>query len=208
MAFPRRLLAEDEALILDLRPHWWQLVGPTLLTVLIVAAAAVALLLMPAGARAGSGGLAAIGAAALVFVVLVLPRVVTWATTHFVVTSDRLIFRHGLIAKYSKEIPLERINDVTFSQSLFERLIGAGDLTIESAGEHGQSTFEDIRRPEAVQLEIYRQMEANQQRMVGGPGPRAPSALDDLERLAALRDRGVITEAEFQRKKQELLGRM
>lgn len=207
MAFPRRLLAENEELILDLRPHWWQLVGPTLLTVLLIVAAAIALLLMPASARAGAGGLAAIGTAALVFLIVVAPQVVTWATTHFVVTTDRLIYRHGLIARYSKEIPLERINDVTFHQSLFERLIGAGDLTIESAGEHGQSTFEDIRRPEAVQLEIYRQMEANQQRMTSGP-PRPPSALDDLERLAALRDRGVITEAEFQRKKQELLGRM
>jgi len=206
VAFPRRLLAENEDLILDLRPHWWQLVGPTLVTVLIVVAAAVALLLMPGVDRSGLGGEATGAAAVLLFLVLVVPRVVTWATTHFVVTSDRLIFRHGLIAKYSKEIPLERLNDVTFSQSFFERLIGAGDLQIESAGEHGQSTFEDIRRPEAVQLEIYRQMEANQQRMTGGGRP--PSAVEDLERLASLRDRGVITEAEFQRKKQDLLGRM
>jgi len=199
-------LAENEELILDLRPHWWQLVGPALVTVLIVVAVAVALLLMPSADRSGVVGLAAGVAAVLLFLVLVLPRVVTWATTHFVLTSDRLIYRHGLIAKYSKEIPLERLNDVTFSQSFFERLIGAGDLQIESAGEHGQSTFQDIRRPEAVQLEIYRQMEANQQRMTGGGRP--PSALEDLERLAALRDRGVITEAEFQRKKQDLLGRM
>ncbi|HEX9342603.1 MAG TPA: PH domain-containing protein [Actinomycetota bacterium] len=206
MGFPRRLLAENEELILDLRPHWWQLVGPALVTVLIVVAVAVALLLMPSADRSGVVGLAAGVAAVLLFLVLVLPRVVTWATTHFVLTSDRLIYRHGLIAKYSKEIPLERLNDVTFSQSFFERLIGAGDLQIESAGEHGQSTFQDIRRPEAVQLEIYRQMEANQQRMTGGGRP--PSALEDLERLAALRDRGVITEAEFQRKKQDLLGRM
>jgi uncharacterized membrane protein YdbT with pleckstrin-like domain len=207
VAFPRRLLAENEELILDLRPHWWQLIGPALVTVLILVAAAVALLVMPSSDRSGLGGEAAGAAAVLLFLVLVLRRVVTWATTHFVVTSDRLIFRHGLIAKFSKEIPLERLNDVTFSQSFFERLIGAGDLQIESAGEHGQSTFQDIRRPEAVQLEIYRQMEANQQRMTGSPA-RPPSAIDDLERLAALRDRGVITEAEFQRKKQDLLGRM
>ncbi len=207
MGFPRRLLAENEDLVLDLRPHWWQLVGPALVTVLIVAAAVVALLIMPASDLSGLGGLAAGAAAVLLFAVLVLPRVATWATTHFVLTTDRLIYRHGLIAKYSKEIPLERLNDVTFSQSLFERMIGAGDLSIESAGEHGQSKFDDIRRPEAVQLEIYRQMEANQQRMTGGPA-RPASAVEDLERLAALRDRGVITEAEFQRKKQDILGRM
>jgi uncharacterized membrane protein YdbT with pleckstrin-like domain len=128
-----------------------------------------------------------------------------------------------VVAKFGREIPLERINDVTFSQSLFERLIGAGDLLLESAGEHGQSRFSNIRDPEAVQLEIYRQMEANDRRRAGyaatqphpvaadrtpTPPTRPPSALDDLERLADLRDRGAVTEEEFQRKKRDLLDRL
>jgi uncharacterized membrane protein YdbT with pleckstrin-like domain len=150
-------------------------------------------------------------------------RVLRWSTTHFVLTTERLIFRSGVVAKFGREIPLERINDVTFSQSLFERMIGAGDLLLESAGEHGQSRFSNIRDPEAVQLEIYRQMEANDRRRAGyattqphpavadrtpTPPTRSPSALDDLERLADLRDRGVVTEEEFQRMKRELLDRM
>jgi uncharacterized membrane protein YdbT with pleckstrin-like domain len=128
------------------------------------------------------------------------------------------------VAKFGREIPLERINDVTFSQSLFERLIGAGDLLVESAGEHGQSRFANLRDPEAVQIELYRQMEANDRRRAGyattqphpavpadrtpPSGSRSPSALDDLERLANLRDRGAVTEEEFQRMKRELLDRM
>jgi hypothetical protein len=82
---------------------------------------------------------------------------------------------------------------------------------IESAGEHGQSTFSDIRDPEAVQLQIYRQMEANGRRRSGyaAPAPeRPPGALTDLERLADLRDRGAVTEEEFQAKKRELLDRL
>jgi uncharacterized membrane protein YdbT with pleckstrin-like domain len=150
-----------------------------------------------------------------------------------VLTTERLIFRSGVVAKFGREIPLERINDVTFSQSLFERMIGAGDLLLESAGEHGQSRFSNIRDPEAVQLEIYRQMEANDRRRAGyattqphpvaadrtpTPPTHTPSAhtpparsrtpLDDLERLANLRDRGAVTEEEFQRMKRELLDRM
>src|SRR4029450_11409286 len=108
----------------------------------------------------------------------VVGRVARWATTHFVLTTERLIFRSGLVAKFGREIPLERINDVTFSQSLFERLIGAGDLLVESAGEHGQPTFSNTPAPEAVQLEIYRQMEANDRRRAGyattQPPPTAP----------------------------------
>ena len=165
----------------------------------------------------------------VVLLATVVGRVLRWATTHFVLTTERLIFRSGVVAKFGREIPLERINDVTFSQSLFERLIGAGDLLLESAGEHGQSRFSNVRDPEAVQLEIYRQMEANDRRRAGYAttqphpavadrtptpptrdprGPRTPTALDDLERLANLRDRGAVTEEEFQRMKRELLDRM
>jgi uncharacterized membrane protein YdbT with pleckstrin-like domain len=171
----------------------------------------------PARLAVGLLGLAVLG-------VTVAGRVLRWATTHFVLTTDRLIFRSGVVAKFGREIPLERINDVTFSQSLFERLVGVGDLLLESAGEQGQSRFSNIRDPEAVQLEIYRQMEANDRRRAGyattQPHPTVPadrtptppvrtrSPLDDLERLADLRDRGAVTEEEFQRMKRELLDRM
>ena len=84
--------------------------------------------------------------------------------------DDRIVHRQGWIAKRSMEIPLENINDVRFNQSIFERMIGAGDLIIESAGTHGQEVFGDIRRPEHVQKVIYEETEKNQQRMSGGHG--------------------------------------
>jgi uncharacterized membrane protein YdbT with pleckstrin-like domain len=212
VAFPERLLSEDEELIYDLRPHWWTLVVPALVTVLVTVAVGVAWAVAPAGSLQASVRLAVGLAGLLLLAVLVLGRVLRWMTTHFVVTTERLIFRSGIVAKFGREIPLERINDVTFTQSLFERLIGIGDLLIESAGEHGQSTFSDIRDPEAVQLQIYRQMEANDRRRGYASQPadpeRPPSVLDDLERLADLRDRGAVTEEEFQRKKRDLLDRL
>jgi membrane protein YdbS with pleckstrin-like domain len=236
VAFPERLLSEDEELIYDLRPHWLTLVVPVLLTVLVVLAVGAAWVVMPAGDLQQPARLAVGVLGVAVLLATVAGRVLRWATTHFVLTTERLIFRSGVVAKFGREIPLERINDVTFSQSLFERLIGAGDLLLESAGEHGQSRFSNIRDPEAVQLEIYRQMEANDRRRAGyaatqphpqiydhaGPTPQAdrtptpptrssapaPTPLDDLERLANLRDRGAITEEEFQRMKRDLLDRM
>ena len=53
------------------------------------------------------------------------------------------------------EIPLGRVNNVLFNQSLLERLIGAGDLLIESGGESGQQTFTDVRNPDRVQNSIH-----------------------------------------------------
>lgn len=227
MAFPERLLAEHEELIYDLRPHWLTLVVPVLLTVAVVVGVGAAWVVMPAGDLQQPARLAVGLLGLAVLLVTVAGRVLRWATTHFVLTTDRLIFRSGVVAKFGREIPLERINDVTFSQSLFERLVGVGDLLLESAGEQGQSRFSNIRDPEAVQLEIYRQMEANDRRRAGyattqphpavpadrtptppTPPIRARSPLDDLERLADLRDRGAITEEEFQRMKRELLDRM
>jgi len=144
-------------------------------------------------------------------------RYLKWVSTNFVVTTDRVIHRVGVISKHGIEIPLERINTVFFHQSVFERLFGLGDLGIESAGEKGAETFEDVRKPALVQNEIYRQMEANATRIHGArsyqapptqPGPDATSIPIQLSQLDDLRKRGVITEAEFAAKKAELLNRM
>ena len=104
---------------------------------------------------------------------------------------------------------MERINDISFHQSLFGRLIGAGDLVVESAGERGQETLGYVPGPERVQRELYRQMAAVQERasgrMAGQPELSLP---DQLERLDELRKRGVITQAEFDAKKADLLRRL
>jgi uncharacterized membrane protein YdbT with pleckstrin-like domain len=157
--------------------------------------------------------------AVFVFATLVwfLQRYIRWVSTHFVLTSDRVIFRTGIIAKHGIEIPLERINTIFFHQRIFERMLGLGNLDIESASKDGAQRFEDIRNPSAVQNEIYKQMEANEikaaDRISGGIN-RAQGAAgsesipDQIAKLSALRDQGVLTEDEFQMKKQELLGRM
>ena len=76
----------------------------------------------------------------------------------------RRVSREGVIAKKGIEIPLERINTIFFQQGIFERLMGLGDLEIESASKDGAQMFDDIRKPSAVQNEIYRQMEINSNR--------------------------------------------
>ncbi len=207
MAFPRRLLVEGEELVLDLRPHWIALVGPALVAVLVLGGWAFLLPRMPEGGTGSALTWLVLAAGAAVLLLYPVRRLVRWATSHFVVTSDRVIHREGLIARASMEIPLEAINDVRFRQGVFERIIGAGDLIIESAGEQGRQVFSDIRHPEEVQKTIYHQGELNQQRMMRGAGPGRPSVASELERLAQLRDRGVLTREEFEAQKARILGR-
>jgi uncharacterized membrane protein YdbT with pleckstrin-like domain len=215
MAFPRRLLIEDEELVLDLRPHWIALVGPIAVTVLVIVGWILAFLYAP---EDGSGRTVVIwGALAIGLLILIwypLRAFIAWATSNFAVTSDRIIHREGFLAKHTMEIPLEAINDIRFQQSLFERIVGAGDLVIQSASEFGRNVFANVRNPEQVQRTIYQQGERNKERMYQGrpsapspgPSPASPSVTTELERLAQLRDKGVLTEAEFQNQKKRMLG--
>ena len=209
--FPRKLLAEHEKIVFDLKPHWIALLRPVLWTILIVAAWIAAFVLIDPEKTVGL--IISIIAVALICYLAVFP-VARWATTHFVLTTDRLITRFGIVAKHSREIPLERINDVTFNQTVLERLVGAGDLLIESAGERGQNRITNVRRPEEVQLRIYKEVEENNRRdhrpqVAAGITPeREPTVLDQIEALGRLKEQGTITEAEFESKKQELLKRL
>ena len=219
MPFPRKLLIENEELILELRPHWIAIVMPAIVTILVVTGWILALTYAPDDGTSRSivvWGASAIG----VFLLIAFPvrKFIAWATSYFVVTSDRVIHREGWIAKRSMEIPLEAINDVRFHQGVFERLIGAGDLIISSASEFGRQVFGDIRNPEEVQKAISHQGELNKERMYrgGGRGSAAPaqatmppasaSTTGELERLAELRNKGVLTEDEFQSQKKRILG--
>lgn len=195
MAFPRRLLTEGEEIILDLRPHWVGLLGPFLWTLL--AGAAFGFLLSTDWPR----WLLLIPAVALI--PLAVAPYLSWRFTTFVLTNERVISRTGVIAKHSKEIPVETINDVTFNQSIIERILNAGDLVIESAGESGQNRFTNIRRPEQVQLAVYQSSEAR--KGLGRPRAGEGSIADEPAKLAELRERGVLTPEEFDARKRKLL---
>jgi len=153
-------------------------------------------------------------------------KYLSWARTYFVVTNQRVVYRTGVVARKGAEIPLDRITNINFTQRMFERIIGAGNLEVQSAGEQGTTTFDFVRHPDGVQQEIYRQMDAREHtqsstdatavgdavaKAIGGQpaaGAAAPSVPEQIEQLARLRDAGHITPEEYEAKKSELLGRM
>ncbi len=210
--FPRSLLADHEKLVVDLRPHWIALVGPATVLVLVILAE---ILLFANFDPPSMVTWLVLLAGAVVLIAFPVRAFLAWVTSHFVVTTDRVIHRSGWLAKRSMEMPLERINDVTFTQSVFERVVGAGSLRIQSASEYGQNHFRDIRRPEDVQKLIYEMAEANEARMRGTGDARtetietdADSPLDEIEQLARMKDEGIISEEEFETQKRRLLGRL
>lgn len=221
MAFSRKHLYNDEEIVLDRSPHWWFLFPRGALLVL-ASAFGIWSLVYFSDRNSGLETTVKIVAALAVTVTLVafVGQVISWRSTDFVVTTERCIYRSGVLHKTGIEIPLDRINAVFFSQNLFERMLGAGDLAIESAGENSRQNFKDIRKPIDVQNTIYRQMEENENRKFNRIGSEAREAArgavgqptqmlsvaEQLEKLADLHERGVITDEQFEAQKAQLLG--
>ena len=205
MPFPAKLLNDSEEVILDLHPHWWFFTRSVFFLIVAMVAGVGANLVVEDNEVVGY-----IGAGLIVLALLYLFVVwLRWKTTNFVLTTDRLIDRQGVLARSGREIPLERINDITFHQSLFERLIRAGDLIVESGGTQGQQTFSDLAHPFEVQNAVYAAIEAAAAR----DAARAASAgglsiPEQIEKLDDLRRRGAISDAEFEDKKRRLLDKI
>ena len=131
--------------------------------------------------------------------------VVKWWFTLYVLTTERLISREGVIARSGVEIPLENITNVLFTQSVIERILKAGDLMIESAGQSGQVRFQNVWRPDEFQALLYRTRE-ERARALGEPLPGDDDdPTEKLERLARLHREGSLTDEEYERSKQALL---
>lgn len=202
MPYPKKLLNDYETVALDLHPHWWYFAEPVLSLVGSIVLGIVVLAFLDGDAERILGYISiALIVACAVWLAL---RYAKWANTNFVITSDRIIFRSGVVAKSGIEIPLERVNNVLFNQSVFERLLGAGDLLIESGGEAGQQRFTDVRRPERVQNLIHAQMEVNESRRFGNTASSTDVA-SQLEKLEGLFERGTLSQEEFDEQKRRLL---
>jgi len=164
VAFPDDVLTKDEHVVLHLHPHWKALIRPALVVLLGIALLVLGWIFLPDGG-AGTVGLYVIAAAALVLAVwFSLWPLLVWRTTHYVFTNERVLLREGVFNRQQRDIPLSRVNDVSSNQSLLDRLLGCGNLTVESAGERGQSVLEDIPRVVQVQKVAYELVEADHER--------------------------------------------
>src|SRR5262249_32117214 len=136
--------------------HWLTLVVPVFVFVVAVGLAGFLIAMVPAGDLQGWIRLAIAAVAVIILLWLVLKPVLVWKTTHYVITTQRVLIRTGVLRHTGRDIPMQRINDVAFEQTLFDRIIGAGTLQVESAGETGQTVLKNIPHSDQVQQLINR----------------------------------------------------
>ncbi len=224
----RSVVGVGEEVVVDTRPHWRYLATPTCTLVVIIAGGVAAAVTKPPVAL-GWLIVALLASSAC----WLAARYLRWATTRLIVTSARVIERKGFLARTSREIPIAAISNIGYRQTLTDRIIGAGDVVIESAGLGSEEVFPDLPRPRTIQNQVYAEIARWHSGAwpnmlppaVAGPGrgpglggsfPSGPTSTDSdsqnipsqIDQLDQLRRRGVITEAEFQAKKAQLLGRM
>lgn len=159
MAYPQSLLGDDEQIQFELRPAMKTLIWPALWLIVIVGA--FFFLVGRIGSwfdgQVGTIMSWAVGIAALLALfILVIRPFLFWWTTQYVFTNRRIIIRTGIIARKGRDMPLSKVNDVSFDHSVWERMLNCGTLMIESAAENGQLIIENIPNVENVQREVYR----------------------------------------------------
>jgi uncharacterized membrane protein YdbT with pleckstrin-like domain len=176
VAYPEKLLAQDESVVEHLHPHWITLVPATLWFLVICGGAGAAAYFAPSSGTTRAAVLIAIAVVGVVLLVwLAFAPWVRWRTTHYVFTTHRVLIRTGVFTHTGRDISLQRINDVGFNQSLWDRMVGAGTLTIESAGEYGQERLKNIPHSDRMQQTLNRLIEQDGDRRArqsyGGPPP-------------------------------------
>jgi uncharacterized membrane protein YdbT with pleckstrin-like domain len=160
VAYPENLLAEGEQVVLHEHPHAKKLIGPTVVLLLTIGVAAFLAAL--------ASGLAFHGAVQIVIAVLAaivvcwrfLAPVLRWRTTHFILTTERVMSRVGIVNRTGVDIPLSRITSVSFHHGIVDRLFGCGTLVMESASEEPLE-FDDIPHVEYVHTVLYREVNEN-----------------------------------------------
>src|SRR4051812_14954698 len=172
MGFPESVLTADERVVSHLHPHWKALIRPILIFVVAVAVVVVASVFLPVAGWA-KPTLLAVGAVAVVLALwLTVWPWLGWRNTPHAPSTERVIMRHGVFSRAGRDIPLGRVNDVSFSHTLLERMLGCGTLTIESAGERGQVVLDDIPRVEKTQSVLYELVDNDRQKHTFGDDDR------------------------------------
>ena len=192
-------LNEDEDLVVDQRPHWSMLAAPLIQLIVLVVLATLGIVLL--SFMAYWTIFIPLGLFLFLLVRLVL-RLAKYRGSHLIVSTERLIYISGVIGRRVQEIPILQISNLSFRQTLFERLFGFGSLEVDHAGEDGRVLIRLVRRPQLIVRLLSSQMS---RRLTAGDAVKSFSPVDQLAKLAELRRAGSITDVEYESAKSKLL---
>lgn len=212
----RTPLQTDEKILLVTFSSWTVLIMPGIIALLGIAAAVLIVI------KAGSawGWLAAVLGIGYYFI-----KYMSWKVNLWVVTNFRVIDETGLLSHYAKESPLDKINNVSYDQSVWGRVFNFGHVEIQTAAEVGATDYYNVQHPKRLKDTITRAQSeyksytynSQAQQMAAAinanaaaspraaAGANAPVVAAELEKLFELKMKGAITEEEYLRAKNRIL---
>ncbi len=203
----RTKLKNEEMIILIIRQHWIRLALPFFIWIL----AAVLLIVF----ASTTGFIIALLAALYPMI-----EYFNWKNNLWCVTNLRVVDESGFFNRYSKESPLDKINNVEYDQNIWGRIFGFGNVDIQTAAELGETTYELIQRPKLLKdtithaQEEYKKTQLNKQatllaeaiaKSTGAAKPTDQMIADELQKLFSLYQQGAITQEEYQLQKSKLI---
>ena len=168
MGYPQKLLSDGERIEMEMRPHWRALLVPGLVLLGII----IGLIVLFSLLGGWDGFVGSISKTALVivavflFAVFVIRPFLYWITTQYVFTNRRIIVRSGLVSKHGKDMPLSKVNNVSFDISVPGRIMNYGTLTIDSASDEAL-IIDGVPNVEQIQREVNHLHEEDDERRRG-----------------------------------------
>jgi uncharacterized membrane protein YdbT with pleckstrin-like domain len=198
------LLGEHEQVLLETHQHWFVLFGKIFLELSLIAVIVAGSLIAYAFQPLAIYGLILV----LVPLAGIFNDVIVWQNKAYVVTNRRVIQIEGVFNKNVVDSSLEKVNDVKMSQSFWGRMFGFGDIEILTASELGVNLFHEIANPVEFKTSMLNAKERLGFEEIGQMAHAVEDIPAMIEKLDSLRQRGILSEAEFQQKKAELLAKM
>ncbi len=175
MGYPLKLLAPDETIKFETRPHWRGLFVPAV--VLIATVFGMSLLYWWIDSNMFGGTVIrwiVVAGGILILVLWAIVPLLRWMTTEYVFTDRRIIVRSGVVTRQGRDMPLAKINDVSFQVPVMGRILNYGALVIQSAGENEGLVIRDVPDVEDIQRDVYQYIEADEKRRRGGNTTQLP----------------------------------
>jgi uncharacterized membrane protein YdbT with pleckstrin-like domain len=197
-------LKNDEKVVLVIRTHWLIIVWPVILTIV---GAVLGILI------GGYGYLIPLVLAGYTGYKLIERNNNLWA-----VTNLRVIDEFGVFSLNSKESPLDKINNVTYNQTVWGRIFGYGNVQIQTAAETGATTYSTVEKPKLLKDTITQMQEEYKKSQIlsqarelakaisrDSPKQSTSDVAAELEKLFELKQKGILSPDEFDARKKKIL---
>ena len=144
-------------------------------------------------------------------IILGIAILIQYFTHELIVRQKSIIHKKGWIGSYTKEIPFSKINGVNVDQGVGGRLFNYGSVKVVTGNDTDTIKFDTIDSPEKVKKLIQKLVEQNDpahshNKSASSNNYESTDKFANLEKLADMKQKGIITEDEFRQEKKKLLG--